>query len=48
MPRAERIRRWEALIDNVRGEDVLHWRRSFVKALEAAVATPAASVPALE
>src|SRR3954462_3499974 len=28
MPRAERIRRWEALIDNVRREDVLHWRQS--------------------
>jgi trehalose 6-phosphate synthase len=33
MPRAERIRRWEALIDNVRREDVLHWRRAFVTAL---------------
>lgn len=34
MPKAERLRRWEALIDNVRREDVLHWRRSFVTALE--------------
>jgi trehalose 6-phosphate synthase len=33
MPRAERVRRWEALIDNVRREDVLHWRRAFVTAL---------------
>ena len=52
MPRAERIRRWEALIDNVRGEDVLHWRRSFVQALEAVGTTPGvptgASVPVLE
>jgi trehalose 6-phosphate synthase len=37
MPRAERIRRWEALIDNVRREDVLHWRRAFVTALAAGV-----------
>ncbi len=33
--RAERIRRWEALIDTVRREDVLHWRHAFVEALAA-------------
>lgn len=33
MPRAERRRRWESLIDNVRREDVLSWRRAFVAAL---------------
>src|SRR6185369_9469389 len=33
MPRDERIRRWQALIDNVRREDVRSWRESFVKAL---------------
>jgi trehalose 6-phosphate synthase len=33
MPRAERRRRWEALIDNVRREDVLAWRHAFVAAL---------------
>ena len=36
MPRAERIRRWEALVETVRREDVLHWRRSFVEALKQA------------
>jgi trehalose 6-phosphate synthase len=35
MPKAERVRRWQALFDNVRREDVLHWRRSFVDALQA-------------
>ncbi|MDQ8757351.1 alpha,alpha-trehalose-phosphate synthase (UDP-forming) [Sphingosinicella sp. LHD-64] len=33
MPKAERRRRWEALIDNVRREDVLSWRHAFVAAL---------------
>ena len=33
MPRAERIRRWRALHDNVRREDVVWWRRRFVEAL---------------
>ncbi|HTU12866.1 MAG TPA: alpha,alpha-trehalose-phosphate synthase (UDP-forming) [Allosphingosinicella sp.] len=44
MPRAERIRRWEALIDNVRNEDVLHWRRTFVRALEKAGAPAMAAL----
>ena len=32
--RDERIRRWQALIDNVRSEDVRAWRKAFVAALE--------------
>lgn len=41
MPKAERRRRWESLIDNVRREDVLSWRRAFVAALAGdAVETP--------
>jgi trehalose 6-phosphate synthase len=35
MPKAERIRRWQTLVDNVRSEDVLAWRRAFVEALQA-------------
>ncbi len=34
MPHAERVRRWEALIDNVRSEDVFAWRHAFVAALQ--------------
>lgn len=33
MPREERVRRWEALIDNVRREDVFWWRDLFLAAL---------------
>jgi trehalose 6-phosphate synthase len=33
MSKAERRRRWEALVDNVRREDVLSWRHAFVAAL---------------
>jgi trehalose 6-phosphate synthase len=33
MPRAERKRRWEGLIDNVVREDVQWWRRRFTEAL---------------
>jgi len=33
MERGERVRRWEKLIDNVRSEDVLAWRKGFVEAL---------------
>ena len=36
MPRDERVRRWEALIDNVRREDVFWWRDKFLGALERA------------
>lgn len=33
MPKAERIRRWRKLMDNVTREDVLWWRRTFTEAL---------------
>ena len=33
MPKAERLRRWESLIDGVRTDDVMAWRRAFVGAL---------------
>ncbi|WP_374472892.1 alpha,alpha-trehalose-phosphate synthase (UDP-forming) [Phenylobacterium sp.] len=33
MPRAERVRRWEALMDGVRTHDVVAWRDAFVAAL---------------
>ena len=36
--RAERLRRWESLMDDVTSHDVTDWRDSFVRALEA---TPA-------
>ncbi|HEX6376507.1 MAG TPA: alpha,alpha-trehalose-phosphate synthase (UDP-forming) [Allosphingosinicella sp.] len=35
MPKAERVRRWRAMNESVRREDVLAWRRAFVSALEA-------------
>ena len=35
MPREERVRRWQALIENVRREDVFWWRDRFLGALEA-------------
>jgi trehalose 6-phosphate synthase len=35
MPKAERIRRWEALMAGVREQDVMWWLRTFVAALEA-------------
>ena len=41
MPKAERIRRWEAMIESVRKADVLAWRHDFV----AALAGQGASVP---
>ena len=34
MPREERVRRWRSMMDNVTGEDVVAWRRSFVDALQ--------------
>ncbi|HEY2481077.1 MAG TPA: trehalose-6-phosphate synthase [Caulobacteraceae bacterium] len=40
MGRAERVRRWERLIDGVRTNDVKLWRDSFVEALEAAKEPP--------
>jgi trehalose 6-phosphate synthase len=33
MPRAERVRRWERLIEGVRENDVTAWRDRFVQAL---------------
>ncbi len=33
MPKAERIRRWTALMDGVREQDVIWWRRRFTEAL---------------
>ena len=45
MPRDERIRRWQALIDNVRREDVRAWREAFVAALQSAC-EPAVAVAA--
>ncbi|MBW8813525.1 MAG: alpha,alpha-trehalose-phosphate synthase (UDP-forming) [Caulobacterales bacterium] len=36
MDRAERIRRWRALFDNVQREDVAAWRDAFVRALRGA------------
>ena len=33
MGKAERVRRWEALIETVRREDVVAWRHGFVAAL---------------
>ena len=41
MPRPERLRRWEAMIENVRKQDVLAWRHDFV----AALAGQGASIP---
>ena len=35
MPLAERIRKWEALMDVVRATDVGIWRDDFVRALQA-------------
>ena len=34
MPREERVRRWRALLDNIRREDVFWWRDRFLRALE--------------
>ena len=36
MPKEERVRRWQAMFDNVRTEDVLWWRQRFTDALLAA------------
>lgn len=33
MPKAERVRRWESLIQSVRDEDVVNWRENFVREL---------------
>ena len=36
MPRAERIRRWRAMMDVIEKEDVVWWRKAFVESLLAA------------
>ncbi len=36
MPREERVRRWRALLEGVRREDVFWWCRLFLDALEEA------------
>jgi trehalose 6-phosphate synthase len=36
MPKEERIRRWQAMNESVKKEDVVAWRRNFVSALEGA------------
>ena len=36
MPKEERIRRWQAMNESVKNEDVVAWRRAFVNALEGA------------
>jgi trehalose 6-phosphate synthase len=40
MPKAERIRRWAALMDGVAREDAAHWRDGFLEALRLASRTP--------
>jgi trehalose 6-phosphate synthase len=40
MPRAERVRRWRVLFDNVTREDVMWWRRTFTDALRASHRSP--------
>jgi len=45
MPLAERMRRWEGLIDSVRRDDVMWWRRAFVEALAGEQAVPLAQEP---
>ena len=50
MPKKERVERWQKLVETVRRDDVVAWRKGFVAALagDTAVpaAAPAASVPA--
>jgi trehalose 6-phosphate synthase len=36
MPKEERVRRWQAMNESVKNEDVVAWRHSFVAALEGA------------
>jgi len=40
MPRPERLRRWERLMEEVRNNDVTAWRDRYVQALEGLAATP--------
>src|SRR4051794_18458667 len=48
MPRAERVRRWERLIDGVRKNDVTAWRDRFVQALMSLSDEPCAPSPVAE
>jgi trehalose 6-phosphate synthase len=41
MEKPERVRRWEALYENVQREDVTAWRDAFVADLEQVAASPA-------
>jgi trehalose 6-phosphate synthase len=45
MDKAERVRRWRALIEGVRRDDVVAWRRAFVEALAGEAAAAAAPEP---
>jgi trehalose 6-phosphate synthase len=45
MPLAERVRRWEAMMEGVMRDDVRAWRDRFVAALETASAGPEAELP---
>jgi trehalose 6-phosphate synthase len=47
MPLAERVRRWEAMMEGVMRDDVRAWRDRFVAALEAASAGPETEWPRL-
>jgi trehalose 6-phosphate synthase len=47
MPRAERLRRWEALMNGVVRDDVASWRDGFLAALQAAREAPDAERPSL-
>jgi trehalose 6-phosphate synthase len=40
MPRQERIRRWETLMQGLKSQDVNAWRDSFVSALHGIHARP--------
>jgi trehalose 6-phosphate synthase len=46
MPKAERIRRWESLMANVRAEDVGAWRKAFVAALASCRGKPSPELEA--
>ncbi len=48
MPRDERVRRWEALMEGVRRDDIFAWRDSFVTALETSRQAPASRRPAAQ
>jgi trehalose 6-phosphate synthase len=45
MPREERVRRWQGMMESVKNEDVVQWRHNFVKALEGAKAKKSGPAP---